>query len=155
MSGFTDLDLGTVPNDNTGTTLRAGGAIINANNALSSNLTENNVYSANNVFGGFITFGTAVELTIATDILTITQSHILVNGEGDAADDLVTISGYNNEGTILILKRAAGSGTVTVLETGNIRLGATSRLLTETKDKLMLIYDSIAGVWTELSYTDN
>ena len=48
MAAFENLNLGTSPNDGTGTTLRAGGQIINDNlNNLAANITEENVFIQN------------------------------------------------------------------------------------------------------------
>lgn len=62
------------------------------------------------------------DLTIAAGVITPTHDFHLVNGEGLAADDLVTINATNaHAGAILILQKAAGSGDVTVKHgTGNI-----------------------------------
>lgn len=46
MTAFSSLNLGSSPNDGTGTTLRAGGQIINDNLALTANKTESNNFSA-------------------------------------------------------------------------------------------------------------
>lgn len=154
MAVFETIDRGSTANDGTGDPPREWARKTNDNFTKAANITEDNVYTGKNTFNNFLSFGTAVENTISSGVLTITRSHVLVNGEGGLADDLTNIT-PSVEGCVLILKRASSSGTISVLETGNIRLGAASRALTETKDKLMLIYDNPAGVWCELSYVDN
>ena len=69
---------------------------------------------------GLLNFADATELTIATGVVTITQSVHTIDGEGDADDDLVTISGGFN-GDYLIIYPANSARDITLIhDTGNI-----------------------------------
>lgn len=93
------------------------------------------------------------DITIASGVAVITNSYVSLNGEGGSADDLETITSSAPGGTIVILKKIASSGTITVVETGNIRLVGASRVLTIQLDRLMLQFDDINNNWMELAYT--
>ncbi len=147
MAAFTDLDLGSAPNDGTGTTLRAGGAIINANNALSANIQENNTFDA------FMSFGIPESVTIASGIATITKSYVIINGEGGGADSLDTLTGSVPNGSIVILKQLTTSGTITVTQSGNIRITGTTVTLTSQSERLVLQKDGEAGLWVQIAYS--
>lgn len=103
---------------------------------------------------GFLSFGSPVELTITSGVVTATQSYHLVDTESDdAADDLVTING-GAEGKILILKLANSARVVTVKETGNIALDlAGDFVMNTTRDRLVLLRDD--DIWVELSRSNN
>jgi len=69
---------------------------------------------------GTLNFTDATELTIATGVVTITQSVHTIDGETDADDDLVTISG-GVEGDFLILYPENAARNITLINsTGNI-----------------------------------
>lgn len=71
----------------------------------------------------------ATTATIASGVITCTTGRMIIDTEGAAAsDDLTTING-GVEGRLLELTIASGSRTVTLLETGNIRMGPGSSLL--------------------------
>ncbi len=92
-------------------------------------------------------------------ILAYTSSFIEVNGNGGGADDLNTIGvGIGLEdGDILVLKKLAASGAITVKDgAGNVNLAGGDMVLDDEDDKLMLIYDLTPNSdWTELSRSDN
>jgi len=80
-------------------------------------------------------------------------SHILVNGEGSAADDLVTITG-GFTGQVLVLSASDGANTITVKDTGNISISAATHDLDSLDDTLTLIKDA-SGNWYEMAFADN
>ncbi len=88
-----------------------------------------------------IALGAAAELTIATGVITKTQSYHDVDTEsGDATDDLDTING-GSEGDILILKAEHTDRTIVIKNgTGNIACDADITLDT-TSEFVVLIYD--------------
>ena len=156
MTAFANLNLGSAPNDGTGTTLRAGGSILNANFALAANLEEDNTYTANNIFERFVTFGASASFTISSGVIAISRSNIKVTGEGNTSDDLdtINITAGIPDGTIIIIRKD-GSGTITVTENGNIYLEGTSIALSLSRDKLTLIYDETNARWTQMAFADN
>jgi hypothetical protein len=103
---------------------------------------------------GFINLGTALEVTIATGVITATQSHHTVDTEANAASDtLDTISG-GTEGDILFIRTVNNARDVIVgHNTGNIILkGGASVTLGSTNDSMMVIYNGTS--WNEvLNYT--
>ena len=64
-------------------------------------------------------FVNATELTIATGVITVTQSVHTIDGESDAADDLDTINGGSQEMLILIRPNNAARN-ITLTNSGNI-----------------------------------
>lgn len=99
----------------------------------------------------WLDFKTPTKLTIATGIITITQSFHTVDTESEAgSDDLVTISG-GSVGRILILKAADDARTV-VIKHGedNIWLkGKEDVSLDDLEDGLILIYTA-GSKWIDL-----
>ena len=81
--------------------------------------------------------GREVEITIAGGIITKIGSNMILNGQGDLADDLDTING-GIDGEIIVLKR--GDDIITVKHaTGNITLpGAVDVVLATNNDMLTL-----------------
>ena len=102
---------------------------------------------------GFLNFGTAAPLTIATGAVTATQTTHTIDTEGaTASDDLDTING-GTEGDILIITSANNARTVVVKDaTGNINC-AGDFSMTDTRDYMCLI--SRDGNWYETSRSDN
>lgn len=102
-----------------------------------------------------IKFTQGANLTIASGAITATGSYHRVDTEGAAAsDDLDTING-GADGVILVLCSVSNSRDVTVKDaTGNIQLAGDFTMLT-ARDKLVLMYDSTAGVWCELTRSTN
>lgn len=96
-------------------------------------------------------------LTIASGVITATNSYHIVDTEGGAAsDDLDTING-GVDGEILIIRTASTARDIVIKNgTGNIILaGGADITLTNLRDKITLIYDSIAAQWTEIAFSDN
>lgn len=98
-------------------------------------------------------YGLAVELAIASGVVTITRAYHTIDTEGDAAsDDLDTING-GSAGDVIILQAANASRTVVCKDgTGNLRL-AGDFSITHTDDTIMLL--SNGSVWVEISRSDN
>ncbi len=95
---------------------------------------------------GFAGVGTPIEYTIATGVITVTNSNVNVDTQSDASsDDLDTING-TSDGKLYVLSAANSARTVVVKHgTGNILLdGQADFSLTHVRDKLFLI--SRAGV---------
>lgn len=89
----------------------------------------------------------ATELTLATDIITVTQSLHLVDTQADAAsDDLVTING-GADGQLLAIRAAHTDRTVVVKSTGNINNGGSDISLTDTSKYLLFVYDGALSKW--------
>lgn len=93
-------------------------------------------------------FKSAIELTIAGGVVTVTQGvHTVDNQDDDADDDLDTINGFDVERRILI--RAENSGrTVTLKDgTGNLLLGGSDIVLDDTNLYVALFYDVALSKW--------
>jgi hypothetical protein len=91
-------------------------------------------------------------VTIASGEIPLDGSALIVGAESGSADDLDTIETDGVDGTLVILRPASGK-TITVVETGNIALGATSRVLDDPTDLLVLI--KAGSTYCEMSYSDN
>lgn len=102
---------------------------------------------------GKLILNDATELTIATGIVNVTQSHHEIDTEGEVAtDDLDTVSGGSN-GQILVLRAHDNARTVVVKDgTGNLQL-AGDMTLDNILDSLTLIFDGT--YWIELSRSNN
>ena len=80
-------------------------------------------------------------LTIATGVVTISQSTHTIDGEGDADDSLVTISGGTQE-DILFIRPANSARNITIEHgTGNIVTGDGNDLLIQDNAVIILQYD--------------
>jgi len=91
------------------------------------------------------------ELTIATGVITITQSFHTVDTEGDGGtDDLVTING-GAVGRVLILRAEHADRTVVIKHgTGNIWLkGKADLSLDDLEDSLILVYTA-GSKWVDI-----
>jgi len=101
---------------------------------------------------GILSFSNASELTIATGVITATQTYHRVDTEGDAAsDDLDTING-GAEGDILILRAENTARTVVVKDGTNIKT-AGDMSLDNTEDTITLVYNQSA--WLEMARSDS
>ena len=90
---------------------------------------------------------TATELTIASGIVTITQSSHTIDTQSDAStDDLDTING-NTNGQLLYLRAANAARAVSVTTNGNILTGGSAITLDTTKI-IAFLYDSLLSKWT-------
>lgn len=100
--------------------------------------------------------GAPTELTIVGGVITATRGYHRVDGQGDAADELVTIDG-GVDGMILILQAENPTHVITVKHgTGNIELDAAGDVTMGASDtKLMLMYNGITSKWCQLSYSSN
>jgi len=102
---------------------------------------------------GAIILNNATELTIATGVVTATQSYHKIDTEADAAtDDLVTISG-GAAGQELTIKATDSARTVVAKNgTGNLQLTA-DMSLDNANDTLTMIYDGTN--WLETGRANN
>jgi len=103
---------------------------------------------------GALTLNNATELTIASGIVTATQSYHTIDTEADAAsDDLDSITGDMCAGSILILRAANSARTVVIKDsTGNLRLEG-DMSLDNVQDTIVLL--STGSDWLELSRSNN
>lgn len=109
-------------------------------------------FSGVSLDGGFLNIGTATTLTISGGVVTATQSHHKITGEGGAADDLNTING-GTEGDILVLRSLASAIDITLKNgTGNLQIGA-DFVLNNVLDTITLMY--AGSVWLRLSNANN
>ena len=94
-------------------------------------------------------------LTIASGVITATDSVHRVDTEGFAAtDDLDTING-GSDGYVLILRTAVNGRDVTLKDgTGNLYL-AGDFTLSHTEDTITLRFDALLNGWVEVSRSDN
>lgn len=98
---------------------------------------------------------TSEDQTIAAGAMTPTKCCVVVNGEGDLADNLDTITATNfSDGSLLLLKRNATSGDITIRNNvGNIICGANRTL--STNSQMLLLWDAIASKWNQVFYAAN
>jgi hypothetical protein len=94
-------------------------------------------------------------LTVASGVITATDSVHRVDTEAAAAsDDLDTING-GSDGYVLILRTSVNSRDVTLKDgTGNLYL-AGDFTLSHTQDTIMLRFDALINGWVEVSRSDN
>jgi hypothetical protein len=94
-------------------------------------------------------------LTIASGVVTVTDSVHRVDTEGSAAsDDLDTING-GADGYVLILRTVANARDVVLKDgTGNLYL-AGDFTLSHTQDTISLRFDALINGWVEVSRSDN
>lgn len=88
---------------------------------------------------------------IAAGVLTVTSSAAAPVCETGSTDDITSIAGAA-DGTMLVLAGTT-SVTITVIDGGNLKLGDTSRVLSNFDDTLTLIRRGTD--WLEISYSDN
>tara|TARA_R110002153_G_C13278219_1_gene493868 strand:+ start:16 stop:1689 length:1674 start_codon:yes stop_codon:yes gene_type:complete len=110
-------------------------------------------YTGGVTVGGFLNAGTANALTIASGVVTATQTrHTISTEAGAATDDLDTING-GTDGDLLILNSGSSSQDSTLKDgTGNLRL-AGDFTLDNASDTIVLLYH--ASVWKEISRASN
>lgn len=103
------------------------------------------------VAAGFVNVANDIELTIATGVITVTQSNHIVDTQSDAStDDVDTING-GEEGNIIFLSAAHADRDV-VFKTGTGNLNITADItLTDINDNVGLIFKNAA--WTRLMPT--
>lgn len=104
--------------------------------------------------GTFLNLPAATELTIASGVITATQSYHRIDTQSDGAtDDLDTING-GTEGDILVIRAENGARDVVCKDaTGNLQLAGGDFTLNNVQDMLMLMYDG--SNWCEISRSDN
>lgn len=97
-----------------------------------------------------LNLGSETTLTIASGVITRTQTRHKVDTESAAAtDDLVTING-GTQGDVLELRNVSAARVVTVKNTGNIYLNDQSeRKLTNTNTTIRLVYNGAYWVETQ------
>lgn len=105
--------------------------------------------------GGYF-FTEAVEIDIASGVLTPTQSVIEVDGEGGANDDLVTITpaaGFAVSGFqgLLILKAKTGITITVKHNTGNIALASGADFSLTGERTLMLFRINASAKWNDIA----
>jgi len=90
----------------------------------------------------------ATELTLASDIVTVTQSLHTIDTEADAAtDNLATING-GASGQLLAIRASHTDRTVVVKDgTGNILAGGDDISLDDTSKYLLFVYDGALSKW--------
>ena len=99
-----------------------------------------------------LNLGVPTELTIAGGVITITKNYHNVDGQGDAADDLVTING-GLDGMPLTLALENNARVITVKHgLGNIILdGGADFVIATVTSRIKLQYDLLHTSWVELS----
>jgi hypothetical protein len=130
-----------------GATIYLGG--IDAAVTIGGNLSADGNIKAN----GFFNLGTVNAQTISGGVITVTGGRCVVDTQGGAAtDDLDTING-GADGDLLVIYTANSGRDVTAKDgTGNLAL-AGDFVMTNIRDRLVLLKDS--GTWVELSRSDN
>lgn len=106
---------------------------------------------------GFINVGTGVAATIASGVITASATNMVVDTESAAsADNLDTING-GSDGDLLIIRQASSTRDITLTEVGNISLnqGASTRVLDNGDDRIMLMFFGATSEWVELSFANN
>lgn len=99
--------------------------------------------------------GVPTKLTVNAGAITVIKNYHLVDGQGDANDDLDTING-GHDGMELTLQAEDDAVTITIRDNsvggGNIELeGNASIVLDTVKDKAYLLYDGTNSIWCEKS----
>lgn len=122
--------------------------------ALSGALSSTNVTPSN-----FLRIGTSSEaLTIASGAVTPSKTFISINGEGAAADDLVTINATNMTGGELLVMLGNTSHNITVKKkvggTGNILCDA-DFVLSSNQDVALFTYLPTLGMLRIAPFADN
>lgn len=89
--------------------------------------------------------------TIASGVLTIASSTVVPAPETGSTDDITSISG-GQDGTYLIIAGTNGK-TINLIDGGNLKLGDTSRTLSNFDDTISLIKRGTD--WLETAYSNN
>jgi hypothetical protein len=103
-----------------------------------------------------VLLGVSSELTLASDIITVTSSVHTVDTEADAAtDNLATING-GRANQLLVLSAADSARTVVAKDgTGNLKLSGGDFSMDNVEDRLLLISDAAGTTWYELGRNDS
>lgn len=137
-----------------------------ATNAINSNVVEGQVLNINvgsaNFFSGYAqAWVDNPETTISSGTASISRTTFTVDTEANAAtDDLDNIkNSIGNkaipDGQVIVFGAANGARTVVVKNgTGNINCGS-DITLDNTKDRVMLSYNSASETWSLISFSDN
>ena len=104
---------------------------------------------------GRLNLGDATELTIASGVITITKASTLytVDGEGDAADSLLTINGGVEGDEILLLPENASRNITIATGTGNILVPSGVDYIIPDTGAVKLYYDG--SNWIVLGVTSD
>lgn len=89
--------------------------------------------------------------TIASGVLTVASSAVLPVCETGAADDITSLAGAA-DGTMVVLAGTT-SVTITLIDGGNLKLGAATRVLNSADDTLTLIRRGTN--WLEIAFANN
>lgn len=122
--------------------------VINITNPSSAQDAVTKSYAEKHIGGA-----AATELTIATGVVTVTQSYHTIDTESDdATDDLVTING-GTAGQVLTIRAINSARTVVAKDgTGNLQIEG-DMTLDNAQDTLTLIYDG--SNWLETGRANN
>ena len=136
----------------------AGGFNITDNGSTRFNMTNNGdfTFSGNGRLMPFVyNFGQAAtpsEVTISGGVLTITNSAVLVGGEGDVSDTLVSITG-GSIGDVIILRPVNNSETITVSNGATISCGSNFDM--DNQYDTMILLKATSTLWIQLARNDN
>lgn len=127
--------------------------IMNGSPAVALDVTGAVTASSNITSNAFFNMGATNAQTINAGVITVTGGRCVVDTQGGAAtDDLDTING-GTDGDLLVIYTANSGRDVTAKDgTGNLAL-AGDFVMTNIRDRLVLLKDS--GTWVELSRSDN
>jgi len=103
-----------------------------------------------------VAWGNPTELTIATGVVTKSQSYHTIDTAGDiASDDLDTISG-GTEGDLIAIRAVHTDRTVVLTEAGNMVLGGSSVTMANTEVVAILFYQGTKWILIGVAsiYTD-
>ena len=102
---------------------------------------------------GSVSVGQGSEVTIASGVITVTDSYHKVDTEGDASsDNLDTING-GQIGQMLFLRQVDSGRDVVLTESGNILLPGSTFTLSNAADLCLLLYTG--ANWQMVSTSDN
>lgn len=88
--------------------------------------------------------GQSGEQAISDDAISFVASNMLISPHGGVADDLTTISG-GTPGALLLIRKSAGGGNVTVKDGTSIKCGS-DRVLTNNLSMVLICIQ--ANVWS-------
>lgn len=102
---------------------------------------------------GFMNWGPATELTIASGAITATGTYHVVDTQSDASsDNLDTINGGEQEGNIVVISTADNGRDVVVTEDGNCLVSGSTTTLATTAETWMARYDAGRSKWCEIAH---
>lgn len=98
----------------------------------------------------FLAIGPAESATVASGVLTVTRSHVIVLPESSTSDtvDSITLSGQK-EGDILVL-RSPATNTITFDNSATMLLGAGTRAVAPGGCLILIAHS--ATIWHELAF---